>query len=93
MTKDDIKNIKPIDLSGLKSTIESFNKIKKIPTISPNLDIIVDPKTEMLSNIEQDTGKIKENTKFPFWKSLLVSTIGGIIGGSIPYLLALIFAS
>ena len=91
MTKDEIKNIKSVDLSGLKSTIESFNKIKKLPTFSPNLDMIIDPKTEMLSNIEQDTGKIKENTKFPFWKSLLVSMIGGIIGGSIPYLIALIF--
>lgn len=91
MTKDDNKNIKPIDLSGLKTTIESFNKIKKMQNLSPNLDMIVDPKIEMLSNIEQDTGKIKENTKFPFWKSLLVSMIGGIIGGSIPYLFALIF--
>lgn len=91
MTKDDIKNIKLNDLSGLKSTIESFNKIKKMPNLSPNLDIFVDSKIKMLSNIEQDTEKIKENTKFPFWKSLLVSMIGGIIGGSIPYLLALIF--
>lgn len=91
MTKDDIKNIKPFDLSRLKSTFDSFNKIKNLPSLSPNLDMIVDPKTEMLSNIEQDTVKIKENTKFPFWKSLLVSMIGGIIGGLIPYLLALIF--
>ena len=91
MTKDEIKNIKSVDLSGLKSTIESFNKIKKLPRLSPNIDMIVDSKTKMLSKIEQDLGKIKENTNFPFWKSLAVSMIGGIIGGSVPYLLALIF--
>ena len=62
-----------------------------MPTLSPNFDMIVDPKIELLYNIEQDTGKIKKNTKFPFWKSLLVSMLGGVIGGLIPYLLALIF--
>ena len=91
MTKDDIKNIKLVDLSRIKSAFEFFDDMKKLPSLSPNLDMIVDSKTKMLSNIEQDTEKIKENTKFPFWKSLLVSMIGGIIGGSIPYLLALIF--
>ncbi len=85
------KHLKPIDLSGLKSVEESFKKLSKTTFNAPNLEEFVDPKTEMLANIEHSTNEMKNNAKSSFWKNLLIAVIGGIIGGAVPYFLAFFF--
>lgn len=91
MTEEEMKQIKTPDLSGLKSIGESLKRISAGAIATPNLERIVAPKTEMMAHIEQNTTEMKENNKNPFWKNLLIAVIGGIIGGAVPYLLALIF--
>ncbi len=91
MTKEEIKQIKPLDLSGLKSIGESFKKMNAGAFAVPKVENFVDPKIEMMARIEQNTDEMRENSKNPFWKNLMIAVIGGIIGGAVPYLLALIF--
>ncbi len=91
MTEEEIKQIKLPDMSGLKSIGESLKRMSVGAIATPKLEEFVDPKTEMMAHIEQNTTEMKENSKNPFWKNLLIAVIGGIIGGAVPYLLALIF--
>ena len=91
MTEEEMKQIKLPDLPGLKSIGESLKRMNTGAIATPNLEEFVDPKTEMMAHIEQNTTEMKENSKNPFWKNLLIAVIGGIIGGAVPYLLALIF--
>ena len=86
-----MKQIKLPDLSGLKSIGESLKRMNADAIATPNLEEFIGPKTEMMAHIEQNTTEMKENSKNPFWKNLLIAMIGGIIGGAVPYLLALIF--
>ena len=86
-----MKQIKLLDLSNLKSIGESLKRMSAGAIAIPNLKEIADPKTEMMAHIEQNTTEMKENSKNPFWKNLLIAVIGGIIGGAVPYLLSLIF--
>lgn len=88
MTEEEMKQIKPLDLSGLKSIDESFKKMSAGAIATPKLEEFVDPKTEMMAHIEQNTIEMKENSKNSFWKNLLIAVIGGIIGGVVSYLLA-----
>ena len=91
MTEKEIKQIKLPDLSWLKSIGESFKKMNVGAFAAPKIENFVDPKTEMMAHIEHNTDEMRENSKNPFWKSLLIAVIGGAIGGAAPYLLALIF--
>ena len=50
-----MKQIKLPDLSGLKSIGESLKRMNAGAIATPNLEEFVDPKTEMMAHIEQNT--------------------------------------
>lgn len=91
MIEEEMKQIKLPDLTGLNSISESLKKMNAVAFASPKVKSFADLNTEMMAHIEQNTTEMKENSKNPFWKNLLIAVIGGIIGGVVPYLLALIF--
>lgn len=91
MTEEEMKQIKMPDLSEIMSIGKSLKRMSAGAIATPKLEEFVDPKTEMMAHIEQNTTEMKENRKNPFWKNLVIAVIGGIIGGAVPYLLALIF--
>lgn len=68
MTEEEMKQIKMPDLPGLKSIGESLKRMSAGAIAMPNLEEFVDPKTEMMARIEQNTTEMKENSKNPFWK-------------------------
>lgn len=91
MTEEEMKQIKMPDLSGIRLIGESLKRMSVGAIATQKPEESVDPKTEMMTHIEQNTTEMKENSKNSFWKNLLIAVIGGIIGGAVPYLLALIF--
>lgn len=52
--------------------------------VMPKVENAVDTKTRVLLGIEK-------NTKYPFWRNLGVTVLGGIIGGMVSQLFLLIF--
>ena len=84
MTKEELKLTKPLADAASKSLEEITKTMSKSVAATPKLTPKPNYELEMLSNIEN-------NTKYPFWMNLLVAVIGGIVGGTVPFLLAFLF--
>lgn len=92
MTEKEMKSLKPIDLSGLRHISEHFKELQKSVAVVPKIENLTDPKVETLKSIAGGVDEIKRDNKNHFWKDLLIAIVGGLVGGSVPYLLALLFA-
>ena len=86
-----MKQIKMPDLAGVRSIGESLKRMSVGTIATPRFGSFVDPKTEMMVRIEQNTTEMKKNSKISFWEKLLIAVLGGIVGGAVPYFLGLIF--
>lgn len=74
------------NFDGLRSLLDKMNYERPIM----NVHDFKDRKTLVLEKIKENTEDIYDSNKNQFWKNLLISIIGGAIGGIISYLLTLL---